>query len=124
MKKTIAYILLLLLMMTQICFPVSAETYIPSRVINLVYDDSGSMIRTDGAYVDTWCQAKYAMEVFAAMLGEKEIVKTKDALHRICASPTVSCPPAIPIVISGEEIDEKAVELFEYYGVTEIEVVK
>ena len=59
-----------------------------------------------------------------AMLGEKEIVKTKDALHRICASPTVSCPPAIPIVISGEEIDEKAVELFEYYGVTEIEVVK
>jgi arginine/lysine/ornithine decarboxylase len=59
-----------------------------------------------------------------AMLGEKEIVKTKDSLHRICASPTVSCPPAIPIVISGEEIDEKAVELFEYYGVTEIEVIK
>ena len=59
-----------------------------------------------------------------AMLGEKEIVKTKDALHRVCASPTVSCPPAIPIVISGEEIDEKAVELFEYYGVTQIEVVK
>lgn len=59
-----------------------------------------------------------------AMLGEKETVKTKDALHRICASPTVSCPPAIPIVISGEEIDEKAIELFEYYGVTEIEVIK
>ncbi|MBE6539245.1 MAG: hypothetical protein E7674_00710 [Ruminococcaceae bacterium] len=59
-----------------------------------------------------------------AMLGEKELVKVKDALHRICASPTVSCPPAIPIVISGEEIDEKAVELFEYYGVTEIEVIK
>ena len=59
-----------------------------------------------------------------AMLGEKESVKVKDALHRICASPTVSCPPAIPIVISGEEIDEKAIELFEYYGVTEIEVIK
>ncbi len=59
-----------------------------------------------------------------AMLGEKETVKTKDALHRVCASPTVSCPPAIPIVISGEEIDEKAVELFEYYGVTDIEVIK
>lgn len=59
-----------------------------------------------------------------AMLGEKELVKVKDALHRVCASPTVSCPPAIPIVISGEEIDEKAIELFEYYGVTEIEVIK
>lgn len=59
-----------------------------------------------------------------AMLGEKETVKTKDALHRVCASPTVSCPPAIPIVISGEEIDENALKLFEYYGVTDIEVIK
>lgn len=67
---------------------------------------------------------KAVMTPRKAMLGEKEIVKTKDALHRVCASPTVSCPPAIPIVISGEEIDEKAVELFEHYGVTQIEVVK
>ena len=44
----------------------------PSRVINVVYDDSGSMIRTGGESVDTWCQAKYAMEVFAAMLGEND----------------------------------------------------
>ena len=55
----------------------------PSRVINLVYDDSGSMIETDildangevlekDALVDTWCKAKYATEVFAALLGEKD----------------------------------------------------
>jgi len=43
------------------------------RVINLVYDDSGSMIQTNsGKKVDTWCQAKYAMEVFAAMLNEND----------------------------------------------------
>lgn len=40
-------------------------------MINVVYDDSGSMYRTDSV-VDTWCQAKYSMEVFAAMLGEKD----------------------------------------------------
>ena len=51
---------------------VKAETYVPSRTINLVYDDSGSMIRVGSTYVDTWCQAKYAMEVFAGMLGENE----------------------------------------------------
>ena len=41
-----------------------ADTYIPSRTINLVYDDSGSMLRIDGTQtcVDTWCQAKYAMD--------------------------------------------------------------
>lgn len=55
----------------------------PSRVINLVYDDSGSMIETDivdsnggvikkNELVDTWCQAKYAIEVFAALLGEND----------------------------------------------------
>ena len=72
MKRTVAYLLTMLLLLT--CVPVSAtaETYIPTKVINLVYDDSGSMIRTDGVYVDTWCQAKYAMEVFAAMLSERD----------------------------------------------------
>lgn len=44
----------------------------PKRVINVVYDDSGSMINTKGKNVDTWCEAKYAMEVFSAMLGEND----------------------------------------------------
>ena len=48
----------------------------PARVIHVVYDDSGSMIADPETkyktYVDTWCQAKYAMEVLAAMLGEND----------------------------------------------------
>lgn len=51
---------------------VRAESDYPSRVIHVVYDDSGSMIRSGGKPVDTWCQAKYSMEVFAAMLGERD----------------------------------------------------
>lgn len=39
------------------------------RLIHVVYDDSGSMYYGS---VDTWCQAKYSMEVFAAMLGETD----------------------------------------------------
>ena len=46
----------------------------PERVIHIVYDDSGSMIVSHGKKVDTWCQAKYAMEVFAAMLGEDDLM--------------------------------------------------
>lgn len=46
----------------------------PTRRINVVYDDSGSMYKTNGSLVDTWCQAKYSMEVFAAMLGETDIL--------------------------------------------------
>ncbi len=74
--KRVAAIALVLLMLLPLCLTAHAETFIPTRTINLVYDDSGSMIRTGSdtgsKYVDTWCQAKYAMEVFAGMLGEKE----------------------------------------------------
>lgn len=43
------------------------------KYINVVYDDSGSMIvdsAEDGTFYDKWCQAKYAMEVFSTMLQE------------------------------------------------------
>ena len=46
----------------------------PTRQINLVYDDSGSMYENyaNQGKEDKWAYAKYSMEVFAAMLGEKD----------------------------------------------------
>ena len=64
------------------------------------------------------------MSVREAMLGAQEIVPIKKAVGRICAAPTVSCPPAVPIVISGEEITEEAAEIFRFYGIEKISVVK
>jgi len=58
--------------------PVYSQTFSikqPSRAIHIVYDDSGSMIRSNNAYLDRWGQAKYAMEVFAAMLEEKDTMR-------------------------------------------------
>lgn len=73
MKKTIAVLLTVLMLVMPFAFVSQASSGAPSRTINLVYDDSGSMIVDDsGVYVDRWCQAKYAMEVFAAMLGEND----------------------------------------------------
>lgn len=73
MKKIIAVLISAVMLVLPFSFLVSADTRAPSRTINLVYDDSGSMILSDeNVYVDRWCQAKYAMEVFAAMLGEKD----------------------------------------------------
>lgn len=69
---------------------VFAVTDKPSRQINLVYDDSGSMISYNGDKVDTWCRAKYSMEVFAAMLGEK------DQLHIYTMSDYVEDTKAAP----------------------------
>jgi hypothetical protein len=74
MKKTISVLMTVILLLPIFAVVLSnAETYIPSRTINLVFDDSSSMITPDNVnYVDTWCQAKYAVEVFAGMLGENE----------------------------------------------------
>ena len=42
---------------------------------------------------------------------------------KICGTPTVSCPPAIPIVVSGEEITDEHIKLLKYYGKTHISIV-
>ena len=69
-------ILAFLMLCPGLMFEALAENVVPSRTIHLVYDDSGSMIKDeDGVYVDTWCQAKYAMEVVAAMLGDKDTLR-------------------------------------------------
>ena len=69
-------------------------------------------------------KAKVHLSVRKAMLSPQEIVPVDKAEGRICASPSVSCPPAVPIVISGEEITPNAVELFRFYGVESVAVIK
>ncbi len=70
MKKTAIFLLVFVILFSSAAFFAGAESSAPSRQIHVVFDDSGSMIRNPRTKepVDTWCQAKYAMEVFAAML--------------------------------------------------------
>ncbi|MBR3992948.1 MAG: amino acid decarboxylase [Anaerotignum sp.] len=64
------------------------------------------------------------MSIREAMFSQWEEVRCEEAVGRICASPCVSCPPAIPIAASGEEITAEMVELFKAYGIEKIEVVR
>lgn len=67
---------------------------------------------------------KQKMTIREAIFSQWEEVDCEDAVGRICASPCVSCPPAIPIAASGEEITEEMAALFRAYGVEKIKVVK
>ena len=52
----------------------AANTSGKQRMINVVYDDSGSMVKdlnTD-QFIERWSQAKYAMEVFCAMMSKED----------------------------------------------------
>ncbi len=64
------------------------------------------------------------MSIRKAMFAESEKVSVEDSCGRICADPAVSCPPAVPPVISGEKITRAAVDIMKAYGVSEISVVK
>ena len=63
------------------------------------------------------------MSVRDAVLSLSKTVKVQDSVGKVIANATVSCPPAVPVVVSGERIDENALSLFEYYNITECEIV-
>ena len=64
------------------------------------------------------------MSIREAMLRPQERVPAEKSLGRVCGSPTVACPPAIPIAVSGERIGPEAVMLLRRCGVESVEVVK
>ena len=72
----------------------------------------------------TFNKAERILTIREAIFSDSEEIDVQNALNRICASPTVSCPPAIPIAVSGEKITENHISLFEKYGIEKISVVK
>lgn len=77
----------------------------------------------DGAG-DKSIPARREMSIRSAILSAQETVCVSESLGRICASPTVSCPPAVPIIMSGEVIEERHIRLFREYNINHISVVK
>ncbi|MBQ8209076.1 MAG: PLP-dependent transferase [Clostridia bacterium] len=63
------------------------------------------------------------MSVRQAIFADYECIDVYNAVGRICASPAVGCPPAVPVVVSGEVISSQAVEIFRYYGIKKCAVL-
>ena len=58
------------------------------------------------------------------LFAPREVLPTEHCVGRILASYAVSCPPAVPIVLCGERIDERSAEALRYYGVTSCAVLR
>lgn len=69
-------------------------------------------------------KAKRVLRPHEALLRATCEVSTAQAALRIMAAPSVSCPPAIPVVCCGELIEPWAVEAMLYYGITSVRVVE
>ncbi len=55
---------------------------------------------------------------------ESEEIDVEKSLGRVLSQFNIACPPAVPIVVCGEIIDESAIECFKYYGIKTVSVVK
>ena len=69
-------------------------------------------------------EPKAACSPRQAVFGERERIPVGESAGRILANLSVSCPPAVPIVVSGERIDAHAIDCFRYYGITYCSVMK
>lgn len=68
-------------------------------------------------------KAEKAMSIRDAVMSVSENVDIKDSIGKTLCDMTLSCPPAVPILISGEKIDKTAVEAFTYYGIENCNIV-
>ena len=64
------------------------------------------------------------MSIKQALFSREEKVDINNAKGRIISSISVSCPPAIPLIFSGEVVDDNAIKIMKYYGIKECFVVK
>lgn len=64
------------------------------------------------------------LSVREAAFSPNEVIPAEESVGRILAVSSVGCPPAVPIVVSGERIGEDALRCFRYYGIESCTVVK
>ena len=67
---------------------------------------------------------KRALSPRDALFAESEELPPEKSLGRVLSSVNIGCPPAVPIVVCGEVIDEGAIEAFTYYGISSVKVIK
>ena len=70
-----------------------------------------------------FCRCERVLSPREAMLAACEILPVEQCVGRILASPSVGCPPAVPVVICGERISPQALDAFSYYGISSCTVV-
>ncbi len=65
-----------------------------------------------------------AMSMQTALFAPNEEVPLAECVGRVLSAPTVACPPAVPIAVCGEELNESVLALMKYYGHTACLVVE
>ncbi|MEM1486294.1 aminotransferase class I/II-fold pyridoxal phosphate-dependent enzyme [Oscillospiraceae bacterium PP1C4] len=98
-----------------------AEDYTRLEAAIAVLSPSGS---SAAPRLDTMPRPKQAMSVREAAFSTQESILVENSLGCIAAGEVSPCPPGIPIVMSGERIDEQTIETLKDCGIMQINIVK
>ncbi len=71
-----------------------------------------------------YVQCEIVLSPREAMMSKYETLLLDECVGRICATPTVSCPPAVPIVLGGELINKESYKLLKHFNVVHLDVIK
>ena len=66
---------------------------------------------------------KTAMSIRDAVFAPHEKITASQSVGRICATPTIACPPAISIAVPGEVITKELAEAFVRFDIEYVEVI-
>lgn len=70
------------------------------------------------------CRPQSAMPLRDAVLACAEMIPVPECCGRVSAETACPCPPGVPVVMPGEEINRDMVQFLLNYGISEIKVVK
>ncbi len=83
----------------------------------------GKDLEENSAILKEYCTHDSKMSIREAVFSMSEIIPIEQSVGKICAAPVVVCPPAIPVVISGEVITKNDIEIMKKYAIDRISVV-
>lgn len=72
----------------------------------------------------TFSPPESVISIREAMFSPARLVAVEESVGCILADASVGCPPAVPILVCGERIDETAIAAFQYYGISHCRICK
>lgn len=117
---------------------IMSEFYDPEHIVFMVTPETGKdgLYRLEKALLSLPKKSPLRKKEFSATVPRRvmtprqaafspsETVPANMSAGRVLASPSVGCPPAVPIVMCGERIEKEHAEMFEHYGIEKCTVIK
>lgn len=96
-----------------------------SDILDVIYDVFSKLSKRTAIDIrpPSFAKPHMAISIKEAMFSVTERLPVEKCLGRVFAGINAACPPAIPVAVCGEIVDESVTEMLRYYGQTECDVL-